>query len=418
MGSITPSQRMRLKELGVGGNIGALTSAAADQLIPNEFHEFERIEDALENSTMTDEIANDIGVAKYEFHPLADLFPLVEGAAFEELVADIEEHGLADPIVLFEDKILDGRNRYRAMVQLGFDDHVVRRHSEQFEKGDPLAFVISKNLKRRHLNDDQRRMVGAKIANLPVGANQHTAECGTLTRAKAAELLNTDAAGIERARTVIRTAEPEIQNAVEQGKLTVNLAAQASKLTAEQQREIAAKAEAGEANVVRTAVKKARRAQREVEPQPAKVDTNSETANTAKSAMTAEETAAERKEAYARDDAPSSPAPPASTRETDDALAKHPEEQPATLEELAELGTKKKPKVKPEPYRDQWLDWTIAVEHLSELPECGLGVLASREPDQIELLRQQCADALTNLNLWNQTLEKSHGGQEAENNAA
>ena len=47
-------------------------------------------------------------------HPLADLFPLIGGAASEELTADIRQHGVREPVVLYEGKILDGRNRWRA----------------------------------------------------------------------------------------------------------------------------------------------------------------------------------------------------------------------------------------------------------------------------------------------------------------
>ena len=54
-----------------------------------------------------------------ESHKFADIFPMIEGDGLENLKQDIKEHGQLEPVILFEDKILDGRNRYRACKELG-----------------------------------------------------------------------------------------------------------------------------------------------------------------------------------------------------------------------------------------------------------------------------------------------------------
>jgi ParB-like chromosome segregation protein Spo0J len=104
--------------------------------------------------------------APLEFHPLADIIPLMEGEEFEALVEDIRAHGLLEPITLYEGMILDGRNRHRACLAAGIEttpwnfEAVYRdKHSE----ADARAYVISHNLHRRHLTAKQRRDLLVKL---------------------------------------------------------------------------------------------------------------------------------------------------------------------------------------------------------------------------------------------------------------
>jgi hypothetical protein len=105
--------------------------------------------------------------------------------------------------------------------------------------------VISKNLKRRHLDESQRAYVASKIETLHQGQRaDHAASRDAnsqVSRAAAAIMLNVSERSVANAAVVRDKAEPELKHAVEQGHLAVSVAAAAAKLPPEDQREIAQK---------------------------------------------------------------------------------------------------------------------------------------------------------------------------------
>jgi excisionase family DNA binding protein len=158
-----------------------------------------------------------------EPHPLADLFPPMEGAEYAALREDIRVNGLFDPITLYQGRILDGRNRYRACQEAGVGIATVEFDPKNH--GDPRVWVISRNLKRRHLNESQRAMIAAKLANLDRGRPEENPPIGGIRAKQASEMLNIGKRSIERARVVQSKAAPELKTAVEKGHVSVSAAA-------------------------------------------------------------------------------------------------------------------------------------------------------------------------------------------------
>ena len=97
-------------------------------------------------------------ITHYDFHELCCIFPRCSDEELQLLVVDIRENGLQIPVTLYEEKILDGRNRYLACGLLNIEPHYVH-----YEGNDPLSFVVSRNLCRRHLSESQRAMVAAAV---------------------------------------------------------------------------------------------------------------------------------------------------------------------------------------------------------------------------------------------------------------
>jgi ParB-like nuclease domain len=108
-----------------------------------------------------------------KFHPACELFPLMGESELKELAADIKKKGLISPITRDMDvAILEGRNRLAACNLAG-----IKPDFKNYTGDDPVGFVISSNIHRRHLTTAQKRDLIKKLLKLnPEKSDRQIAE--------------------------------------------------------------------------------------------------------------------------------------------------------------------------------------------------------------------------------------------------
>lgn len=97
---------------------------------------------------------------EYERHELSAMFPDMTPDAYAGLVRSVREHGAMKPVVLCDDKVLDGWHRYKAYKEAGVPFDVADWDGEY---GSPLKFAIAENLDRRDLTPSQRAALAVEV---------------------------------------------------------------------------------------------------------------------------------------------------------------------------------------------------------------------------------------------------------------
>lgn len=169
-------------------------------------------------------------------HRFAGIFRMLGEEEHARLAADIAERGLLNPIVVFEDAVLDGRNRYLALVDNGafdpeeddWEDFPELFTAFDGDEEEALEFVWSLNEQRRHDNPTQRALSAARYANLR-----------DVTQAEAAARFSVSERSLSSAQHVLEHGVPELERAMDDGRLPAYLAEQVADLDEDEQREVA-----------------------------------------------------------------------------------------------------------------------------------------------------------------------------------
>jgi N6-adenosine-specific RNA methylase IME4 len=112
---------------------------------------------------------DETNIVRYEFHPYANVFPLMhpESREFHDLIDSLKSDGMLVPVLLYRGKILDGRNRYSATLR----DSTIELITEEFTGSDEEALrrSLALNNERRHLNESQRALAALRLSGIQSG---------------------------------------------------------------------------------------------------------------------------------------------------------------------------------------------------------------------------------------------------------
>jgi len=174
-----------------------------------------------------------VRIGNHDTHELADTLPLMDAGALAGLIEDIKANGQRRPIVIVNDpttpfacQILDGRNRYLACVKLKIEPRL-KVYDGPDGIDDLARYVISENLARRDLTDDQRAIIARRLDKIVSKASKRPRNQPALTGVDMVtrdELVSLEEDGIQ-----------EVRDAAVNGVVSLDTAYEISKLEPEQQ---------------------------------------------------------------------------------------------------------------------------------------------------------------------------------------
>lgn len=157
-------------------------------------------------------------------HPLSAAFPAMSREDLAILQADMKAQGQLQPIITFDGLVLDGWHRYTVCMNLG-----ITPRTEPLGEGlDPVAYVQSVNLHRRHLTGSQRAAAVTACAAWMPSHRPNKGEPGSpLTVSDMAKAADVSERTIQQAK---KAQEAGLGDAVRDGKVTAKQASEIAKL--------------------------------------------------------------------------------------------------------------------------------------------------------------------------------------------
>lgn len=156
-------------------------------------------------------------------HALSAAFPSMPESDLEALAEDIKKHGQREPGFIFEGAVLDGWHRYLACERIGLEFW-----ADDFTGEDPRAYVLSKNLHRRHLTGGQRASAIVAASNWrPSGVKGELSS--SLTNEQMAEAAEVSVRTIQHAKKA-HDADPALGKAMREGEVSPRRAAEIADL--------------------------------------------------------------------------------------------------------------------------------------------------------------------------------------------
>jgi hypothetical protein len=175
-------------------------------------------------------------VQEFTQHPLGQCYPPLNADEIAKLEESITKDG-PSPVMLFEDKVLDGWHQYKVCQKLGV--------TPVFEKpkiDDPVLYVIRRNDGRRHISTKDKLLIAEKLANLQSGSNRYQAKVGgshepPTSRATISKALGVPKSTVGKVRHARQHGIPEVIKAFEEEKIGPTTAYELSRMPKEKQTE-------------------------------------------------------------------------------------------------------------------------------------------------------------------------------------